>query len=532
MTAYGERVGVATRRPGRTQRIAVDETPLNAAQPDLDARFGWLLAMSRLHHHDAAFQDGRHFVEALGESGFAASRSLLSRWESGEIPISYEGMTAYERVLGLETGRLSSITGYLRAAVPGLRTRVLRPRLEPGSTAFADRLDDLVDKAEEGLALASDWIDLGWHLAAAPIVHLRRGTWETLAHRLVHQLPRTVKVAYRQYGTAATNLAGVERAQEFMVEAIADYVGVPGVQVVTNPIGLLDRLPTRSSARLVLEVVARPEPRMLHSMGVWLATQKVQRGDFTPQERSELGMTVLKLWRLDQGRAAEDLAELIAGLPDGIRSTLVEAAAKAGRKKLGYVVEHGEGLVAAQARDFSRELAEGARTRVPQEPAYDEDRMLTRLIREALFHRDSERRHLAALMITSSPFGSAVADELLLRLGASYPEWMRGRMATLVRYLSGEEHRMRMLAFFEDPSDDVAFPVLQGVGHLTFNAMSDQALRASLSKEWSTRERAKMYALGMSGSPALRAILKSSDAPEWQKTAAGWWLSQGPAIRS
>jgi hypothetical protein len=29
--------------------------------------------------------------------------------------------------------------------------------------------------------------------------------------------------------------------------------------------------------------------------------------------------------------------------------------------------------------------------------------MLTRLIRDALFHRDSERRHLAALLISSSP---------------------------------------------------------------------------------------------------------------------------------
>ena len=30
------------------------------------------------------------------------SRSLLSRWESGEIPISYEAMAAYEQVLGLD----------------------------------------------------------------------------------------------------------------------------------------------------------------------------------------------------------------------------------------------------------------------------------------------------------------------------------------------------------------------------------------------------------------------------------------------
>jgi hypothetical protein len=31
---------VSARRPGRTQKIAYDETPLNAANPDIDARIG------------------------------------------------------------------------------------------------------------------------------------------------------------------------------------------------------------------------------------------------------------------------------------------------------------------------------------------------------------------------------------------------------------------------------------------------------------------------------------------------------------
>src|SRR5664279_1672105 len=115
----------APRRPGRVQRIAFDATPLNSARPDIDARIGWLLAMSRLHHKDSAFQDGRVFVQALAEAGAAASRSLLSRWESGEIPISYEGMTAYEAALGLEPGRISSLSGYIRSAIPTVRARAI-----------------------------------------------------------------------------------------------------------------------------------------------------------------------------------------------------------------------------------------------------------------------------------------------------------------------------------------------------------------------------------------------------------------------
>lgn len=523
---------MTTKRPGRIQKIAVDETPLNA-HPDIDARIGWLLAMSRLHHRDQTYLDGRRFAEALGHAGFPASRSLVSRWESGEIPISYEAMTAYETVLGLQVGQISSITGYVRATIPAVKARVVRPKLDPSTPEFADRLDELIDMAEAGTAYARDWQELGWHFAAAPMVHLRRSTWEELSGRLIHQLPRTIKLAYRQLSTAAMNIAALPRAQDFMVDAIAQYISDPAVQIITSPAGLLDRLPTRRSARLVLEMVEKPQNSLTYATGVWLATQKVIRRDFDERERTELDMLVLKAWRRSPAQASEELAELIAELPEGMRATLVHAADKAGRRKLGYVVEHGEDLVASKADQFSNDLVVAARARVPQEPTYEEDLMLPRLIREALFHRDSERRHLAALLIASSPFGQAVTDELLLRLAGPWNvEWIRARLSTLVRYLSDDSHRMRMLAVIDDASDEVATPMVQGIGHLDYSATSDQAIRNSLGNEWSRRERGKMYALGMSGSPGLLAITKSSSAAHWQQAAARWWIGQGAAIRS
>jgi transcriptional regulator with XRE-family HTH domain len=519
------------RRPGRTQRIAYDASPLSSPNPDIDARIGWLLATSRLHHRDAALHDGRQFTEALAESGLPASRSLLSRWESGEIPISYEGMTAYETALGLEPGQISSITGYIRASIPGVKAKVVRPKLEPTSREFADRLDELIDLAEDGEARARDWQELGWHLAAAPMIHLRARTWTDLAHQVVNQLPRSVKVAYRQYSTAAMNMASVPRARDFMVDAIAAYVADPDVQVITNPVGLLDRLPTREAAGLTLDLIERPPNDAAFAVGVWVATQKVLAGDFTDEERTRLDMLVLRRWRANPLRASEELAELIANLPEGIRTTLVDAATKAGLRKLGYVVEHGEGLVSAKARAIAHDLAEGARAKAPTPAPYEEDKMLPRLIREALFHRDSERRHLAALLISASPFSSGTTDELLMLLAAEeYPPWMRARAATLVRYLSGDDHRMRMLAFLDHPLEDVAVPITQGLGHLSFTALSDQALRNTLQREWSPRGRAKMYALGMTGSPALQILVRSTSAPGWQVQAARWWLAHGSAI--
>ncbi|QNN53945.1 hypothetical protein [Nocardioides mesophilus] len=525
---------MTAKRPGRVQRIAYDETPINAAAVDVEARIGWLLAMSRLHHEDPAFGDGRVFAAALADAGMPASRSVLSRWESGEIPISYEAMAAYERVLGLEVGRISSITSYVGSILPGVKTRLVRPRLDPASPEFSTRLDELIDLAEDGRALARDWQDLGWHLAAAPLVHLRAETWRKLCTRLVWLVPRSVKLAYRQYSTAAFNIALLPRAQPFLVDAIAAYVADADVQVITSPVGLLDRLPTREASRLVLDIVEDPSNELAFSTGVWLATQKLARGHFTPEERDRLDMIVLTLWRRNPAKAGEDLLELIAEMPEGVRSTLVHAATRAGRRKLGYAVEHGEEIVATRARSFAQQVADHARRRVPQEAAYHEDRMLTRLVREALFHRDSERRHLAALLIASSPFGQAVTDCLLMVLGDREQQspWMRMRMATLARYLSDGSHRLRILSLMDDPDEAVRSPLIQGIGHMPLSATSDQVLRSSLGQEWSLGERAKMYALGMSGSPALPMIAASESAPPWQRSAARWWHAQGPALRA
>jgi hypothetical protein len=64
--------------------------------------------------------------------------------------------------------------------------------------------------------------------------------------------------------------------------------------------------------------------------------------------------------------------------------------------------------------------------------------MLTGLIREALFYPDSERRHLAALLISASL--RVRRDRRAARTAGEniYPEWMRARLATLIRYLSND----------------------------------------------------------------------------------------------
>jgi hypothetical protein len=322
------------------------------------------------------------------------------------------------------------------------------------------------------------------------MIHLRRPVWEVLSRRLIDQLPRSVKVAYRQLSTAAMNMAAIPRAQDFLVVAIAQYISDPAVQVITSPAGLLDRLPTRQAARLVLEIMEKPQTKLTYETGVWLATQKVIRKDFDAAERTELDMLILKTWRRDPAQASVDLAELIAELPEGMRSTLVQASAKAGRHRLGYVVQHGEETGRDQGQRSSPE-----RSLTPPAPGHrrsrrrTDDRMLPRLVREALFHRDSERRHLASLLLISrrrsrrrSPTSCSPGSP------RPYPEWMQGptRHAGPLPQQS-TCHRMRLRRPRRRPVRRGRHSsVIQGDRAPALNVVSDQALRNSLAREWST----------------------------------------------
>ncbi|HSV37284.1 MAG TPA: hypothetical protein VLI04_00865 [Nocardioidaceae bacterium] len=518
------------RRAGRLQQVAYDATPLNTLAPDLDARLGWLLAMSRLYSSTGEYVDGTAFVRGAAEHGVTISRSLVSRWESGDIPASFEGLTCYEAVLGLPPGTLSGLASYVRTALPA-GSRPVRPALDAADPRLTARLDELLDRAEKGDATSLDWQQLGWHCAAVPHLHLRQDSWRTLAGRIVGVVPRALGRSQLLLHNAVTDLATIPRSHEFLLDAIESYLADPAAQVVTTPFSLLERIPHPRARDLVLDMFEDPRTPPLIMLSVSMVTQMVTRGEFTDDQRARLGVQVLRQWRADPERSASRLAELIAVLPEGLRSPLTDAADRSGQDTLSYAVKHGEARAGTAAR-LSAEVAAGARARTPGEPAHGEDRMLPRLVREMLFHRHQERRHLATLLIAASPFAAGVCDELLLLLaddGRSGDVRLTAAWAT--RYLVRDAHRMRLLRLVDHADEVVAAPVTLALGHLGFEGVSDQVLRAALGRDLSNQGRAAMYALGMTGSPSLAGLARSTGAPDWQRRAAQWWESHGSAVQ-
>lgn len=432
------------RRAGRTQKIAFDASPIDGSRPDLDARIGWLVALSRLHSSREVAADGRAFTEAMADHGVSASRSLVSRWESGEIPIGFDGLQAYEEILGLPAGQLTSLAVYLRSADPGVRRRLVAPHLDTDAPAFGDRLDELLDLVEAGTVTAAQWQELGWHLDAVP-VHLRADTWALVASSLVNTLPRADGISYRRLSTAILDLARVPRAQPHFLEALRCHLDDPDVQVVNLPDGLLDVF----------------DPRAVAALPQLGGPQRNAPGEAVASERAKA-----VAWSL-AGAVTEDLAAAVT---------------------------------------------------------YSEDKMLPRLIREALFHGSPRIRRHAAWLLAASPFRGVLLDHLLglLRRESLAPAF-RASAARLARHLPTDADQAAVLATIFDPQDAVAVAAARGLGSLALTPQTIAALRAALPEQESERGRAIMFALGRTAPDDLKELSRSPVA--WQSRAATWWLA-------
>lgn len=478
--------------------------------PDLKQRFAWLLRTHRLRV-DPAYADPERFAAALSDVGGAASpvtAADILAWEAAvELP-PYDVIAAWEQVCGLFDGLLATICPFLASSFPGVIALPVQPDLPPSSAA---RVEELLGGGD------------GRELTEADA--------DRVARALVTQLPRSVGVAYRQLSVAATHLCTLPSVQDTVVTQIRQHVAIGAVQQPTDPVSLLAEVPTRTAATLVLEMLERPPTRTLLPVVVWVATRKLVEGHFTDAERARLEVAVLTRWRSGARTAQRELAELIAALPEGVRDTLVRAAADAGEQALGHMIEYGEEQSETPAGVIAADVAATALAAAPGNAPEDDGPLLTQLVREALFHHQTERRHVASVLLEASPFHGGVADRVVALLASVDDRALRFRAASLACYVTGESHRMRLHRFLEDRQVSVAMFATYALGRLPYAVTTDLALRRGLPAEPTPAAQARMHALGMTGSPVLGTLASRPGAVDWQRRAAEWWLAGGPAIR-
>ena len=511
------------RRRGRPPGLVADPTPSDSPELDADVRAGWLLRSWRLAL--APESNARSFAATLTMLGRSADASRVSRWETGRLVAPFDVIAAYEEALGVPRGALVALTILTRklSHPRGDLAEVLDPR-HVDVHRYQVALDVAVDDHPSG----GDWLDIASFVATHPEqAVLPTSVWRQLAGRLVHELGIAVGAAYATRSQAALLLSLHERARHAIVVAVGERVTENDSRIVSDAISLLQQMSDRRAGNLVIRLLGDPE-EATRNAAIWAAAAKLSRGHFDADQLADLERSVVALARrhgLDTGGLFGRLSDLLEVLPPEIAERVRRAAphlpAQAARPTTPTT--RPRSLVAGMARSIAR--PEGQ----PEEP------MLERLVEEVLTHKVAERRFQAALSITLSPYRARVARGAarLLREGSPSDPVLAERVLVLLTAVATDAERETMRAFAEDPSSPHHLGALVALAHIPPSGVRVPVdlwpLRSPGEVEPETL-RAAVYYAGMTGDPVLEQLVDDPGQEPWVRSAARWWLREGPAI--
>jgi hypothetical protein len=487
--------------------------------------------MSRLHHPDPDLALGESFNAALRRVGLRADRSAVSRWESGKVTPRYSVLVAYEQALGLRGGQLTSVVNAQRRAFGGPGLPAWMPTLDAKSDGFHERLDALFDALLEGPATGPEWTSLAHHVAAAGTMYVHRRVWDDLSVKLIDQMARSVGVAYLQRFEAMRLLLEHRAAHPWILRATADFLDDPAVQIVNDPMGVLEISTAPESAALALERFLTTKSRDVLGAAADAVAIKVEDGYYSDEQIGSIELALNA--RLQQPDADTALfEELILTMPEPARARLIRAARGLdGADQVAQSASQGERFGAETARAMSDSIASQLRERFPSSRLYDEDRMTPRLIREALFSSRVGRAHYASLALVGSPFRAELAGVLtdeIERVGLE--DRAAPRLARLLRYLARPQQEEALLRWLPKAPPAVGRDFALAIGHV----LSDRPLRDLLpliAGDRSLLDRALIYGLGMRQADALHELADDGERPPHVRSAAEWWRRHGGAVR-
>lgn len=506
--------------------MAFDPTPWDHESFDATRRMAWLLAVTRLLSPRTADLGRADFIREMTTQGVTLDASRVSRIEAGEYPIRTYVVDAYERVVDVPTGMLQSVNSFLRRSA-GMPQTVDRNR-----QTHLPFVDHAADRIERQVADGSDWLALTRGLTGHEHFYLLPGTWTSLTDQLIRELTRSTGVAFHRRYEAALTLQSNQVGRRQLALSIGRFVLHPDVQSIEPAMALLQHMGEPAAADLVLRLMQDENPlrrrgaaRVAGALAARQGFETLDSGYVEHHLRRELGTSTSGLGRAE----AVDLASRLPG--PAFERVLVALSDPTTR---GWVARSRASLELVDP-DTSRGTvetiashAEGIHGRFADDP----DRMLRRLLREALFHVHRERRQLAALLLAASPYASGIAESSLALT--------RGRDATVAAlcwpllrrcgHLLEREH-VATSAMPPAPSGGrpptgayVALGVARGA---VPDAVADRVLETARDTSDPHLARAATFALGMSGHPHLEALGALGGAPE---AAARWWQDLGPAL--
>ncbi|WP_299056033.1 hypothetical protein [uncultured Nocardioides sp.] len=328
---------------------------------------------------------------------------------------------------------------------------------------------------------------------------------------------------------AAVLLLSHDHVRGHVTRSLGRFVMDPAVQSSTPALALLAEVGDDVAADLLVRLMGDASPLLRHGATGVVATL-AGRGGFG-------GQTIATL----EQHVARDLAK---GGPLVRRLDALELAVELPEVSLNRVLAttpdlavRRRALLARRQRetvepDVARSVSEGAAERVERSVgrrAHDPDQMLSRLLRESLFHLRRERRHLAAALLGASHYAPAVA-EVVLELTGSDDEVIAATSWSLLRRLGHVVTREQLAeSVMSEKRPDVYPRALISLG-LSHGALppevSARLATDAVEHGLASTRHASLFALGLAGDPVLRALARV----EPSRQGAQWWLSVGPAV--
>lgn len=516
---------------GRPNKIADDADGRCASR----TRIAWLLRMNRLYGSDPELAVARRCAAAFPARYGPVTPSQISRWENGVLPVPYRVIRAYEDVLGLPEGQLSTAVD----AVHQVRSvRAGSPRLDrrfDQDGSLAAELDGLLDRCSGEVPVrGADWDGMSARVLAMPHVYLPRGLWGSLVTRLLAEMSISRGRGYQHRWEALRRLQGHPVAREAIAAAVAEMVADPASQIVVDPLMLLAN--DRQSAQLLVDEVAAPTSDRTLRAALVVCELAAGAGRFGTDE--SVVLSVLARAYLADG-----------GLPESVRraaADLLGTLSPSGGRPHTRTPERG-GRRAAAVVTFT-DTVEEALDVTNRGTSAGENRLLARLVEELLFRQEVDVRLGAGVLLAASPFGKPLADALAgvltaRRDGGRAPAYL-GEYADALGIVGGAEHRPALEALLSRRvPHTVALPAAYALGNVpgaSEPAVLTKALRQHTGVWRETRcgesvevLRGLVYAAGMQNAvPVLADLRTSADVPAEVRAAAGWWQARPALVRA
>lgn len=499
-------------RRGAPLKVLEDRTSLSGDRVDVAARIAWLLRTSRLVAPATRSLPQYAMVDRLARVGLTVSRNWVHRLEAGELR-SGVGAEGYERVLGLEPGRL-------RAAID------IACRSTPESPVDSDPgelLDDVMELSEATDAVLGDrptgwqWFTWARQFSRDEVRGLRVPVARRLIGRLSDELGRSVDVAYDARYEALAALRGGPYGQ-LVIETVRETIDDEHVQVVMDLVSVVTEVSDPDAFELCVGLVCDDRSHVVqaavHGLENLLSAPTEHEHDWR-----RLGAVAVRAFNdadpdSDQAHALAHLLRLLAS-----RRVRLERPAR----PLPPTASLDRPGRASTAEQWGRclQLAD----EICDAVGLGHEPMLARLLFDLLISWSSNRAFPSSRILAALPFAPVVVDHVVAFVEDEPDPLLRGRMLGRVAMVAGVDAPDGVERWLHDPELRPAGLVLLAHGGVQPPA---EQLRAMLADRASWRR--ALYAAGMTGHPVLQDVRTDGAVSAEVRGAAAWWSARGGRV--